>query len=654
MPEKKFPRTANNLFDSQHQEQDYLYKMLDFTLILDRVEDENPHLIPFLSELLSHIVPVLEVDEVAIILKDYSSQFWLPLMSWPVSEALHKETGLDLIIEMAENCYTRKEIGIQQLPMLNGGVLAYPIVFNDHVLGVLFVFVFEALRTHDAHEALMPPKLQKGTPAYNHLVHLLWYINELENDAIAERIEMSEAQSLFARYMSPEVMANAIYDRRPVNLGGQEADVTVLFADVCGFTKLAETLSPTTLVNVINTYFSHLVDIVFKYEGTLDKFIGDCVMVVFNSPLSPQEDHHVRACMTALEMMDCVQKLTASPEFSPYQLKMSIGINSGVALCGNIGSKDRLDYTVIGNSVNIASRLETHAEPSEILIGESVYEKIVGGFDCQQKVPVMVKGKDTPLPIFRLRGQLALPDVIAEFPKKNQEHQKQFLDVCNLLTVPTEIALLVDMLPYSDRETGMRILNLLDKNFCVEAVPSLVTWIQTATDNHCLSKAIKTIGLLGGAPYYKHLIPFLEHSDCRVTANTIEAIGLTNFKEGFQIIEPFLQHENHRISLQASILYWNENREAVMSRFMDALLSDSFMIQRAAVILLSETQARHIFAAFLDRYNALPRESRDPVKQIFNTHESFRILRILNHLDYSAENNLPLVSAETDFGLLQN
>ncbi len=207
-----------------------------------------------------------------------------------------------------------------------------------------------------------------------------------------------EIRSRLARYSSPAVVDRIIQAPGIAERGmvAEEGDVTVLFADITGFTTLAERLHPKDVVEVLNQIFDRLTGEVFELEGTLDKFRGDGMMAFFGAPL-PMPDHAGRAVECALRMQERLAELNAEAR-SDRQFAIRIGINSGPVVVGDIGSPQRKDYTVIGDVVNTASRLESAvAEPGQVVIGHATYLRVSSRFECRALEEVFVKGKRQPV-----------------------------------------------------------------------------------------------------------------------------------------------------------------------------------------------------------------------------------------------------------------
>ena len=183
-------------------------------------------------------------------------------------------------------------------------------------------------------------------------------------------------------------------------MSAEEGDVTVLFADITSFTSIAERLAPREVVEVLNQIFERLTEEVFALEGTLDKFRGDGMMIFFGAPLA-MPDHAARAVECALRMQTRLAELNAESS-STRDFAMRIGINSGPVVVGDIGSPQRKDYTVIGDVVNTASRLESSiAEPGQVVIGHATYERVSARFECESLPEVFVKGKRHPVRPYR-------------------------------------------------------------------------------------------------------------------------------------------------------------------------------------------------------------------------------------------------------------
>jgi adenylate cyclase len=238
-----------------------------------------------------------------------------------------------------------------------------------------------------------------------------------------EEGEKRKVRSAFSQYMHPALITQMLNRPEALRLGGEEKDLTAVFADIRGFTTLSETLAPSQLVDLLNEYLSAMTKLIFKNWGTLDKYIGDAIMAFWGAPY-PQTDHALRACRTGLEMIQGLERLQEGwASRSLPRLEICIGINSGPMLVGNMGSKIRFNYTVIGDSVNLASRLEgiNRQFGTSIIISEGTYLLAKDQVVARELDLIQVKGKNHPVKVYELLGLAAdapkYADLLSRFEK---------------------------------------------------------------------------------------------------------------------------------------------------------------------------------------------------------------------------------------------
>jgi len=221
---------------------------------------------------------------------------------------------------------------------------------------------------------------------------------------MTEEREKKKVRNAFQYYLTASVITEMLKDPTKLKLGGDKKQLTALFSDIRGFTSISEQLSPEDLVHLLNEYLTAMTDIVFKYDGLLDKYMGDAIMAVFGAPLN-QPDHALRTCRTALEMLQTLKILQVkwSAEGKPF-MNIGVGINTGDMVVGNMGSQMRFDYTVMGDSVNLASRLEgiNKEYGTNIVISEFTYAIVKDAMFCRELDAVRVKGKKLPVKIYEL------------------------------------------------------------------------------------------------------------------------------------------------------------------------------------------------------------------------------------------------------------
>jgi adenylate cyclase len=214
------------------------------------------------------------------------------------------------------------------------------------------------------------------------------------------------------RFLSPQVTNRilATSESQGHELGAPEQrEVTVLFADIVGFTSMSEKMSPSSVALLLNDYLSRMTDVIFKHEGTLDKYIGDAIMAVFGAPLD-MPDHAARCVRAGLEMRERLLEFNSERKEGP-QLRIRIGINSGNAMAGEIGSTNKREYTVLGDTVNTASRLESSvAKPMMVVIGENTHEAVKGQFEVKPLGKATLKGKEREVSVFEVLREVGAAD----------------------------------------------------------------------------------------------------------------------------------------------------------------------------------------------------------------------------------------------------
>ena len=228
----------------------------------------------------------------------------------------------------------------------------------------------------------------------------------------AKQLQTSEAQLLreerirqdLGRFLPAELVDRVVSQQLPLALGGERVQVTVLFADVVGFTPLCERLKPEDTVALLNELFTIMTEIVFRHHGTVDKFMGDCMMAFWAPPQSPQE-HATRALEAAEEILSWLAIGNASWRVKyGLQLELAVGVNTGEAIIGNVGSTTRMEYTVIGDAVNVAARLEAIARPMQILVTQATLEAADAElFDAVEIGHKQLAGHDSPTLIYEVR-----------------------------------------------------------------------------------------------------------------------------------------------------------------------------------------------------------------------------------------------------------
>lgn len=230
---------------------------------------------------------------------------------------------------------------------------------------------------------------------------------ELQKKMSVVTEERRQIKDMFARYLSKDLVNNLINQPDLVKPGGAQKQATVLFADIRGYTSFSEGKDPAYIIEILNEYFNEAVEKVINNKGYIDKFIGDCIMAAWGVPMVSEEEDAINAVTCALE----IQKLIKSKERHFFKgraenLKVGIGMHSGYLVAGNLGSSRRMDYTIIGDTVNVAARLEGVAEAGEVIITQSTRDKLGDLFKLDERTPVKVKGKAKPIPIYNVMERI--------------------------------------------------------------------------------------------------------------------------------------------------------------------------------------------------------------------------------------------------------
>ena len=217
-------------------------------------------------------------------------------------------------------------------------------------------------------------------------------------------LEKESVEKAFSRYVSPTVAQEILGNLESINLGGQQMDASVLFVDIIGFTKLSKTMNPKKTNQLLNEYFSYISQAAGIYGGHVDKFIGDCVMLVFGVP-KQDEQHSYQAISCALLIQKIISNLNQQ-RISRNQVSVNfhIAANSGLMLAGNMGSEQRMEYTVIGDAVNLAARIANYAQNNEVIIPDIMLARpgIKDNFEIEKKDCIKIRGHDKPITLYRV------------------------------------------------------------------------------------------------------------------------------------------------------------------------------------------------------------------------------------------------------------
>ncbi len=301
------------------------------------------------------------------------------------------QTGKAIALSAAELARVR-----EKNPGAPSAVMVVPMLIGDRVVGAIGVENM-ALNTRGfaEHDSAMLSALG------DYAAIAIENANNFAALKEAKERDGKRIRGAFERYVAPSVVNRVLLDTREMRIGGNRREISVLFADIRGFTTFSEQADPERVVELLNEYFALATDIIFAREGTLDKFLGDAVMAFFNAP-EDQPDHPFRVVDAALALQAAVAELNARRGYD--MLTFSIGVNLGDAIVGNIGTPRAMNYTAIGDTVNLAKRLQERAEPGQILVEENVIARLGDRVKAERVGEVQLKGRKEPAIIYELRG----------------------------------------------------------------------------------------------------------------------------------------------------------------------------------------------------------------------------------------------------------
>jgi adenylate cyclase len=221
----------------------------------------------------------------------------------------------------------------------------------------------------------------------------------LEQDRRRATAEREKVQKIFENYMPPQVFQELLR-RGPegTGIGGDRRELTIMFADIRGFTGMSERLQPEEVVDLLNSYLAAATDVVFEHKGTIDKFIGDAIMALFGAPV-PIQNHALQAVRAAMAMQ---RRFAETPVRGGQRASFGIGINTGQGIVGTIGAPQLMSYTVIGDVVNVAARLQGEARAGEVLVTEDTYRLIADHVDSEELGSLYVKGRLAPVTMYKV------------------------------------------------------------------------------------------------------------------------------------------------------------------------------------------------------------------------------------------------------------
>lgn len=357
---------------------------LEIIYQVDHIRDSGLDFDSMLNTVLNELCRAIEAEMGFIMLFDRTGQ-QLELKASTGGDIFAMSEHYYLVEETAEEAlYRGRLVNRSALSAEIHSLICVPLVLREEVIGV-----FGAINRH-------------GLEGFGRQdEQLLLAITSQVDTAIFESLEKQRIRSTFSRYVSPKVVDLMLKTDQDF-LKVDRALLTVLFSDIRGFTSITERTTPDILMSFLNEHLAAMTEVIDRYEGTVDKFVGDEVVALFGAPM-PMEDHARRAVCTALEMQQAHQKLMAGWVKAGYEaVPIGIGINTGEMIVGNIGCQRQMDYTAIGDNMNLASRICGVARGGQVLISQATYQLIRQDVAVQELAPVRVKGKAQPVQLYQV------------------------------------------------------------------------------------------------------------------------------------------------------------------------------------------------------------------------------------------------------------
>jgi len=398
------PQGSSHLKVPGQSQEERREKKLSLLLEVSKELSKQQELDRLLDKVVDFTFQIMNVDRVSILLLDGKSDELIPRISKSrtgdasaakhVPQSIARKAVEERVAILSDNAaaderFKGKSILIQSVR----SAMCTPLMGSDQkVLGILYVDNLTA--THSfADEDL------EFLIAFGGLTAVA-----IENSQLSERIRREAlVRSNFERYFSPNIAQVIAQQQDAGRLPSEKRPVVVFFSDIRGFTPMSETMSPDEIARLLTEYFTEMVDKVFEYGGTLDKFMGDAIMALWGAPIVHEDDAD-RAVQCAISQLQELEKLNAKwKQEGRTEVQIGIAINFGEVFAGNIGSDRRLEYTVIGDAVNTAYRLCGKAGPNEILISEPFYQQLKKKPAVEALEPIQVKGKTKKVPVYRVK-----------------------------------------------------------------------------------------------------------------------------------------------------------------------------------------------------------------------------------------------------------
>ncbi|MBI4859103.1 MAG: FHA domain-containing protein [Candidatus Riflebacteria bacterium] len=357
-----------------------------------------------LDRLLEVVLETMPADRAYALLRDETTDDFVVKASrfreerhaenqWTMSRTILQKVVTENVALLVADASEDERFGAQRSIVAQGirSIMCVPLAIGPSIFGVVAADTLRSRDAFDEEDLKMLTAIARQASVGLEHVRL---IRKVEED--------TRTRGLLERFLSPELVDQAVSRKLQLNPGGELKDLTILFSDIRGFTGFSERMEPSEVVELLNEYFGMMVEVVFRHGGTLDKFIGDSIMAFWGAPVSHPDDP-VRAVSCALEMQEKMTQFNALAAGSGQPtLPVGIGINTGPAVVGNLGSARRYEYTVIGDPVNVASRVQQLAQPGQVLITGSTRTAAGDRIVAEEISLAELKGRQGRVPIYQV------------------------------------------------------------------------------------------------------------------------------------------------------------------------------------------------------------------------------------------------------------
>lgn len=381
------------------------------------------------------------------------------------------------------------------------------------------------------------------------------------------------------------------------NIGGARVKATVLFCDIRNFVRVCESLDAEEVTSMLNEYFSSMVEVIYRHKGEVDKFIGDAILAVFYEQdiLRQPVNTALHAVYCAMEMRERLAEFNAKRiREGKAAIEIGIGINSGEIISGPIGSPDRMDFTVIGDVVNLANRIEKLSKQgrfSRIVFSNHVEEKVRGMLDYEELSREKIRGKEEDVIVYELVKIKDVRELLSNLANPDPSVKRHCIELLGYSRNIEALNYLYQKL--SDSNEGVRIaavtaMTRLASREHEQTLEVLFNHLEQESSEKVISAILISLGKICHTTRIIKVARFLQHPDVRIVANTIEALGASDDPKVIDLLIPFVASKNNRVKANAAMVLFSKGRVEVIDILKPMLLNSDYLMRASAAFALGE------------------------------------------------------------------